>query len=352
MTSRLLACVILAGSAFGVVQPGGGSGQNWEQQVAATEPTVNLDFKGGTFLEYTEAVKKAVPSVNIVVSPSIQNLVMPAITLRGAALISAMEAAMRVTDDAITVQRLDGKDPVYAFSPTHQFKQQPTAGQAKPIEVYPIFQNMGKPQNILSAVENAIGLLPESTSVKISFHEPTQLLFVSGTPAHAAAVQGVLTALQMQSVERRDQMLRDSGSVAYEMLKVDSYDDMVAKIKHLQSLEASAASNELERAKKEAIAEAKIEVALRDAAEVRAKLKDVENMRDRVRDDLASRIEAMRAEAAAIKVEADGRVKQLHDLANQLDAERAANKEAKAMIENYRSMIESLKDELNKAKAK
>lgn len=366
MTSRLLACMILAGSAFGVVQPGGDKHPAVQSKaVTAEQPgkvsghetavnheiMIDLDFPGGSLDEFVTLLRAKAPRMNVVVSPSAQAASVPAINLKSAPLDSVLHAMKAVTDGTLLVGKTETESGfVYTLS-MMQGMQGPGRASTS-IEVFPIHESMGKPQDVLSAIESAVALLQDTKSMKVSFHEPTRLLIVSGTSTHSETVKSVLAALNQRTMDSRQVTEASAGRAAMDLLKSQSGADLVSRVNELLQVEQQMNSAELKSAREQAVMQAKLEMTARDAEAARVMVRERAADSEKARLEQAARIEAMRAESAATKAQMDAMAKQLQDLERQLDVERATNREARNMLENYRSMIDSLKDELNKAKSK
>ena len=187
-------------------------------EIAAVQPleapadvsVIDVEFPGGTFGEFIEYVQTvAKPRPNIVVSPEISETKVAKLSLKRLTLHSAMKAAITASDDPNSVNwqiqsdQADGQVSVYRVTPDRRqgvFPRQPkNETLSRALQVFPYRDWIGKPETVLSAIENAVQMLGEKDPPIISFHKESGLIFVSGTKAHSDLVKEVLGALEQRA---------------------------------------------------------------------------------------------------------------------------------------------------------
>jgi hypothetical protein len=289
---RHLRSLIVAGA---VLAMGGVPASTWGQhpEDSTEPPLIDLAFKGGTALEYAEAIKQAAGGANIVVMPEAADVPIPAVQLTNASI----DAAAYLLDNHVSM-RADGRVvlkvelvPVSAFGERQTIR---IAGHTADVEVdasiwgvSDIIANAGLERpDLLAAVETALEVIGDTSSQPIiRFHEATDLLIIRGTERQREAVEHVLDELRRMGIEAAHSPVRLAEQQIAEARRV-SQQDLEAR----QGLEARLME-----------AEARSQEAAQRAAEVDV---DAERLRVRI-EALQAMLEQRDMEIAALRAEAD-----------------------------------------------
>ncbi|MCE7973940.1 MAG: hypothetical protein DYG92_06370 [Leptolyngbya sp. PLA1] len=205
-----------------------------EKPASASQPTISVDFTGGTVEQYALALRAAATTqpVNIVVSKAAARVELAPIQLRDVTLSAAVEAIRaageevgswlitdigRPTDSGALVWLVD-----YRARPTKPPAQQ-TAPESNAdlqrIEVFSLKQVIEadpndprgvsvheSPEVVLAAVEATLAMTDEATEGKpeLKFHKDSGLLIVRAGPRTLAAISSVVESIRRDVTRRRD----------------------------------------------------------------------------------------------------------------------------------------------------
>lgn len=174
-------------------------------------PIVTVDFGGGTFQEYVEALRRAATRtspdaiVNVYFADeAAAKMPLPPISVQRVHLETALEAAtFSPAPDGDRVQvgrigRMGGPNnaPIFVAALRSAQAVPPTAELRT--EVFSTRQLLStgmKAETVLTAVETTLNMEPDSGGATIRFHEPSSMLIVRGTPQQINSVHRVMQEL-------------------------------------------------------------------------------------------------------------------------------------------------------------
>ncbi len=182
-------------------------GQSADREQAPAVATLDLEFLGGTALDYVNAIRKAEPSANIVVLGDLARFSMAAVKLKDVDVWSALRVLDQLPADQgniVAKVRLENvvdnpeSPPVLAV--TAEIKDRgPNPGmmQTTVISMADVLGDNLKPTDALAAIETALGLITEpSAPAQIKFHTETGLLIARGTPEQIESIRQVISQLR------------------------------------------------------------------------------------------------------------------------------------------------------------
>ncbi len=219
----------------------------------ATRRTIEVDFPGGTAVEYIEAVQVAAGAAQVVAMPGVESFAMPRTELRGVVLADAIKVLESASDqNGSKLRRLDVSSPSAASRNSQAGFIQQTGDRS--VYVVRVFESGAPPSpvsthvwslsemlnrsafkadDILTAVETAL-TLDESTPNSIRYHEQTQLLIVRGDDNALTTVDGVLNGLKSSSYALGKAVEHD-GELVYEVRKAElELAHLVAKLEQAE----------------------------------------------------------------------------------------------------------------------
>jgi hypothetical protein len=177
---------------------------------------ISLSFRGGTALEYVNAIRKAAGEVNIVAAPEAGEVPMPAVTIKQVTVAAAVDLLDgRVREMPGRQVRLDVTHmPVYHPGERQTYQVQAKVGgrarepAARVWTVSDLLANDIASAAVLSAVETALDVIGSTTRPDVRFHEDTALLIASGDHDQLGAIEHVLDSLQESVDQRREDQMR------------------------------------------------------------------------------------------------------------------------------------------------
>lgn len=243
--SPLIASLVLASGLAGSIQTALAQGTPADLPVAETpapqrrsaqpsQPTISVEFAGGTVEQYALALRAAAMSqpVNIVVSKAAAKAELAPIQLRDATISSAVEAIRAAGEEGGSWLITDVGRPSDAGTLVYlvDFRARPTkppALQSTPesnadlqrIEVFSLRQVIEpdpndprgagvheSPEVVLAAVEATLAMTDERTEGKpeLKFHKDSGLLIVRAGPRTLAAISSVVDSIRRDVTRRRD----------------------------------------------------------------------------------------------------------------------------------------------------
>ncbi len=223
-----------------------GAAQVKTQRSAPTEPTVSVDFPGGSLHDFSAVLRRAGaeqntgPAVNIVLPDSSKRVLVPPIKLQLAGVGSALRAVGEIISDfKVRVTPIDGPGAlVFAVSIREERSRRSSGGvthvtptsttpapKAKAVKLVSVFSlrelTVDMPgsaavpgstmpvETILTAVETGLGIVGDGA--KLHYHADSGLLFVHGSRVAVATARDVLTNLEV-SIDKTRSAARRSGS--------------------------------------------------------------------------------------------------------------------------------------------
>jgi hypothetical protein len=195
------------------------------QQAAPTPaqaPVISVDFPGGSLRELIDAMRRIDPRLNITASSLAQDVKLPEMAIKGAAVINVLTAAAAVAppDYAVMCNASQGPgEPVYmvmvqgrqqqqmgqgmapaqlrevrVFSLRSLIEAQPADGKDRPIAL-PV-------ETVLSALESGVRMGAREDA-ELKYHRDSGLLFVNGQAQQINVVREVLQNLEQDQKEAR-----------------------------------------------------------------------------------------------------------------------------------------------------
>lgn len=200
----------------------------------ASQPTISVEFPGGTVEQYALALRAAATTqpVNIVVSKAAARVELAPIQLRDVTLSAAVESIRAAGEEVGSWLITDVGRPSengalvwlvdYRARPTKPPATQPTPdsnADLQRIEVFSLKQVIEadpndprgvsvheSPEVVLAAVEATLAMTDESTEGKpeLKFHKDSGLLIVRAGPRTLAAISSVVDSIRRDVTRRRD----------------------------------------------------------------------------------------------------------------------------------------------------
>jgi hypothetical protein len=183
-------------------------GQTKPVEALVSLPTVSLQFAGGSLSDYVKALKEATPNFNIVLAVSeAKDIRLPAIKLDAVSFYPALrllQGEYRLDDGTIIkllVNDMGGPregetaNPVYKIWSERQEARKPSPQ----VQVWNIGELIGpdrKAEDVLTAVETAVGLLPNQDKAKIRYHAETTLVVACGEQDQLIAIERVVDGIR------------------------------------------------------------------------------------------------------------------------------------------------------------
>lgn len=201
---------------IGAILGGSMIGSNWARgqneatpaQSPVSLPTVSLQFAGGSLADYVKALKEATPNFNIVLAvPEAKDIRLPAFKLDSVSFYPALrllQGDYRL-DDGTTIRLLvndmggpregETANPVYKIWGERQETRKPPA-QVRVWNIGALIGPERKAEDVLTAVETAVGLLPCQENAKIRYHAETSLVVACGEEAQLLAIERVVDGIR------------------------------------------------------------------------------------------------------------------------------------------------------------
>lgn len=183
-----------------------------EQAVATDSRLADLRFSGGIVGDYVQAVRKAFPDANILMDAEVERLPMPEVELTSVGLKSALQLLeFQSQEDSHESLRVDVHclteryaRPVYRI--LAKVRGPRSRDRSQVWTVADLLAAEMKPEDVLSAVETAMGLLAEDgfEPAQIRFHEATGLLVARGLNEQIDAIDEIVARLRETVQLRRE----------------------------------------------------------------------------------------------------------------------------------------------------
>lgn len=285
----------------GAAPPGG------ETRAASPRALIDLDFKGGTAVDFLDAVRKAVGDrVNIVAMPHVEEIAVPPMTLRRVDVVAAislldgehLESSNRVV--MLRVQPVSGPSlggdaaPLVKVDADVKISGRYAAGPQRSNiwSVADLIAGGTSPDHIIKAVSTALELLgSEAQKAQVRFHTETALLLARAEIEQIEIIENVIDQLRRSSAQRREQSVEP---IKHEMLALQKRMEEAAKDRQAIEMEA------VERLRLAETAKVRAEAMERRTAELEATVA-------RLREELMEResvIRALEEQAARLREQA------------------------------------------------
>lgn len=171
---------------------GAGIGSQPQQQ------RIDLDFRGGTVVEYINQIRRLMPQANFVVMPGADEFQMPPMQLRN---ITVHQLAMLIRETASPPERggrvlVNDLGQVFAvqvqLNPAARAKQQPTEPMV--ISLSDVIVGDVQAEDVLTSIETALSLFGEEyPEAQIRYHDATKLLIARG---HSHQMMHIMTVVE------------------------------------------------------------------------------------------------------------------------------------------------------------
>lgn len=177
-----------------------------------TLPTMTLQFQGGSLSDYAKAIKEAAPAINIaLLAPEAKEIRVPPLKLDAVAYGPALELLQgdyRLEDGSevhLKVGHLSGSprdvtgaSGLFKITTERTQKRKPPA-QVRVWNISELIVPGNKAQDVLTAVETAVGLLEEYEPAKIRYHAETNLILASGEEEQLRAIDRVIIGVRQSA---------------------------------------------------------------------------------------------------------------------------------------------------------
>ncbi len=185
---------------------------------------INLQFGGGSLSEYVQALRSAMPMVNVVITTEAAGQIkFPPIKLDSVDLVAAielMEGEYTLPDQQPVHVQVRGYGSFTGESaPVFKVSTVPIGKRAhREVSVWNIgdlLHGERKPDSVLTAVETGVGLLNQSSAkADIRYHEETSLLVASGDPEQLTAIDRVIDRIRQGAAHEHELAAAMAGSDA------------------------------------------------------------------------------------------------------------------------------------------
>jgi len=192
-----------------------------EDEEAEHARLVDLSFRGGTAVAFVEALREAVPEINVMVNENVELVLIEPVELKRVSpsmcldLLDGMEyerseyERVRLVTDY--VEPVAGARPVYCVSARKVRSGPRVAPRPSASPVTQVWSVAGvlhdwerleldlDSADILTAVQIAVDLIECDTPAVIRFHQETGLLIVRASPEQAKAIEAIIRELMMDA---------------------------------------------------------------------------------------------------------------------------------------------------------
>lgn len=190
-------------------------------QSSQTPNLIDLDFRGGTAVDFIQAIRKATGDrANIVVTPYVEDVRVPAMSLRRVDVLSAMgllEGERAETPERSVTLKVrplgsvaGGVAPLLKVIAEAKALQSPQGPERSNIwSVADLIAAGTSADHITTAVSAALELLgPDSRKAQVRFHKETALLLARADAEQIQIIDNVIDQLRRSSAQRREQTLK------------------------------------------------------------------------------------------------------------------------------------------------
>ena len=228
MLRPLIRTTLVLAAAMTSIAPAVAQSPDQANVAADLDLQIDLEFGGGTVLDYLSAVKEAAGDSNLLIDLRTQHFGMGPVRLQSTALEAAVELVDGMTSEGdgvvrgIVVQTVGSAPRDAGYGPGRA----PSAG--RPIYRVEVVEKSGgsntesrvwslhdlihrkiEPDAILTAIEAALELHEEFGEPRLKFHDETGLLIARAHPAQIQAIAGVIEQLVESRVgDENEQQLR------------------------------------------------------------------------------------------------------------------------------------------------
>lgn len=217
------------------------------------EPVFNVDFPGGTALDYVDCVRRAIERANlepanIVAAPELGSIEVPPLQLQAVSIETALNllTALPPGPHQIAFNMLgapDGRPVLTLRALTRSRSTRAPSPDTMPrlyvVSLRRVIDSGISSEQALSALEAVLGLASDDDSPpRLRFHEDTAVLAVMGRPDQIEAAASVVSALETsaQAVERaRELSNRDSSRRTQEARVAEELAAQTARLREAES---------------------------------------------------------------------------------------------------------------------
>lgn len=178
--------------------------------------TLDLEFKGGTALDYLDAVRREAGRLNVIAKPEVGMVKIEPVELRQVDLSSAIymlngmieETGDRAVELEVDIVRHGPGEPIYIVRAEVASISRPRRVHSAVWSVQEILDGGLGAEDLLTAVQTSIDLFGESsTKTEIRFHEETGLLIARGPVEEIESIESVIVALAKSPAKGREEAL-------------------------------------------------------------------------------------------------------------------------------------------------
>lgn len=183
------------------------------------DAVIDIKFPGGPLEQFVGLLKGSAPIVNIVIDPAAKDHTVPPIQLRRTSIETALDVAARIVDggSAFDVNTMRNR----AGAPVHVIRSKAKSRKRRPsssrdvliVSIRNLTEDVSgsdrtvKAETVLTAAEAALGIANHpGEPAKIRYHADSGLLIVAGSPAQLSIVQQVVSRIQTDIGQQRNQI--------------------------------------------------------------------------------------------------------------------------------------------------
>lgn len=208
MSARFQAIVLSAGACVLVLAASSGALGSLHQDETEPAPRIwqpiSVEFEGGTVRDYVAKIRRAGENINIMVDDAAGALLLPAVELQNVMLQDALliledmqseDQSLLISVDTFQTGPIEISAPVHRIvARVHSTPQPPS--ETSVWTVVSLLANEVNAEDILSAIETAMGLQEDLGAPEIRFHEQTGLIIARAHPQQLQAIDDVIHRLQ------------------------------------------------------------------------------------------------------------------------------------------------------------
>lgn len=169
--------------------------------------TLSLKFSGGSLADYVKALKEAAPDLNVIIAvPEARDIKVPAIQLESVSpgsAIGLLQGTYPLNDGTpinLFIQDWGGS-PAESAARVYKIWTNPREMARPPADVRvwsigDLFLGDRKAEQILTAIETAVGLLKGYPEAQIRYHADTTLVVASGDPDQLRTIDRVVDGIR------------------------------------------------------------------------------------------------------------------------------------------------------------
>jgi hypothetical protein len=216
IASRTAACASLAGSLIMLAAIGpiaqDEAGAQEQPDFIEQFPVISIEFEGGTVADYVAVLRRAAENVNIMVDVDAGEVPLPAFELQSVMLVDAL----RVVEDLepenesyeLSMDEFASGPPEF-YAPVYRIVSKKLRPPQPPLQtsvwsISALIERGVAAEDVLGAIETALGLQEDLGAPDVRFHEATGLILARAHPEQIATIGEVIHNLQSASAPRPD----------------------------------------------------------------------------------------------------------------------------------------------------